>query len=49
MRISTTSASELLMLLNVLGGAFGSSDVSTVKIKLEDYDFHTLKQVQMHP
>lgn len=36
MRISTTSASELLMLLNVLSGAFGSSGVSTVKIKLAD-------------
>lgn len=36
MRISTISASELLMLLNVLSGAFGSSEVSAVKIKLAD-------------
>lgn len=38
MRISTTSASELLLVLKVLSGAFGSSDMSTVKIKLEDYN-----------
>lgn len=37
MRISTTSASELLMLLNVSSGAFGASDVSAVEVKLEDY------------
>lgn len=30
MRISTTSASELWMLLNVFSGAFGSSDASVV-------------------
>lgn len=49
MRISTTSASELLMLLNVLSGAFGSSDVSTEKIKLADYknNFGMVKHMQL--
>jgi len=34
MRISTSSASELLMLLNVLSGSF---EASTGKIKCADY------------
>lgn len=42
MRISTASASEPLVLLNILSCAVGSSGVSTAKIKLEDYNFGLL-------
>lgn len=38
MRISTISASEPLVLLNILSCAVGSSVASTAKIKLEDYN-----------